>query len=115
MFTKPRKLAMAAGGTLLQAGALVFCFYASLQALGVDVNIAALAVVQLVGNTVGTAVPTPGGLGAVEAALTAGVTAIGVNSGVAVSGVLLFRIISFWLPIAPGWLFWTQMQKRDLL
>jgi uncharacterized membrane protein YbhN (UPF0104 family) len=115
VLAKPRKLAEAAGGILLQVAALVFCFYASLQALGIDVNIAALAVVQLVGNTVGTAVPTPGGLGAVEAALTAGLTAIGVSSGVAVSGVLLFRIVSFWLPIAPGWICWTQMQKRGLL
>jgi uncharacterized protein (TIRG00374 family) len=72
-------------------------------------------VVQLVGNTVGTAVPTPGGLGAVEAALTAGVTAIGVSTGVAVSSVLLYRLVSFWLPILPGWIMWTQMQKRNLL
>jgi len=111
----PRKLGEAAGGIVLQAAALVFCFYASLQALGADVNVAALAVVQLVGNTVGTAVPTPGGLGAVEAALTAGLTAIGVGTGVAVSAVLLFRIVSFWLPIVPGWILWTQMQKRGLL
>ncbi len=111
----PRKLTEAVGGILLQATALVFCFFACLQALGADVNIAALAVVQLVGNTVGMAVPTPGGLGAVEAALTAGLTAIGVGTGVAVSSVLLFRIVSFWLPILPGWILWTQMQKRNLL
>ncbi|MBD0291945.1 MAG: flippase-like domain-containing protein [Jiangellaceae bacterium] len=111
----PRKLTEAVGGTLLQAAALVFCFYACIRALGSDVNIAALAVVQLVGNTVGSAVPTPGGLGAVEAALTAGVTALGVGSGVGVSAVLLFRIVTFWLPILPGWILWTQMQKRGLL
>jgi uncharacterized membrane protein YbhN (UPF0104 family) len=111
----PRKLAEAVGGIALQATALVFCFYACLQAMGANVNVAALAVVQLVGNTVGTAVPTPGGLGAVEAALTAGVTAIGVSTGVAVSSVLLYRLVSFWLPILPGWIMWTQMQKRNLL
>jgi glycosyltransferase 2 family protein len=111
----PRKLAEALGGIVLQATTLIFCFYACLQAMGATVNIAALAVVQLVGNTVGTAVPTPGGLGAVEAALTAGVTAIGVSTGVAVSSVLLFRLVSFWLPILPGWIMWTQMQKRNLL
>jgi glycosyltransferase 2 family protein len=27
----------------------------------------------------------------------------------------LFRIVSFWLPILPGWILWTQMQKRGLL
>jgi glycosyltransferase 2 family protein len=111
----PRKLGEAVGGTLLQVVGLVFCFYACIRALGADVNIAALAVVQLVGNTVGTAVPTPGGLGAVEAALTAGLTALGLSTGLAVSAVLLFRIVSFWLPILPGWILWTQMQKRGLL
>jgi uncharacterized membrane protein YbhN (UPF0104 family) len=115
VLANPRKLAEALGGIVLQATALVFCFYACLQAMGANVNVAALAVVQLVGNTVGTAVPTPGGLGAVEAALTAGVTAIGVSTGVAVSSVLLFRLVSFWLPILPGWIMWTQMQKRNLL
>ena len=111
----PRKLAESVGGALLQVTALVFCFYACIRALGADVNIAALAVVQLVGNTVGTAVPTPGGLGAVEAALSAGLTALGLTTGLAVSAVLLFRIVSFWLPILPGWILWTQMQKRGLL
>jgi uncharacterized protein (TIRG00374 family) len=61
------------------------------------------------------ALPTPGGLGAVEAALTAGVSTIGVATTYAVPAVLLFRIVSFWLPIAPGWILWTQMQRRGLL
>ncbi|WP_158542664.1 lysylphosphatidylglycerol synthase transmembrane domain-containing protein [Phytoactinopolyspora halophila] len=111
----PRKLTMAIGGILLQAAALILCFYASLRAVGGTADIAALAVVQLVGNTLGMAVPTPGGLGAVEAALTAGVTTIGVTTTIAVPAVLLFRIVSFWLPIVPGWILWTQMQRRGLL
>jgi uncharacterized protein (TIRG00374 family) len=115
VLASPRKLAEAVGGTLLQVVALVFCFYACIEALGAEVNVAALAVVQLVGNTVGSAVPTPGGLGAVEAALTAGLSALGLSTGLAVSAVLLFRIVSFWLPILPGWILWTQMQKRRLL
>ena len=76
---------------------------------------AALAVVQMVGNTVGMAVPTPGGLGAVEAALTAGLSTIGVATAVAVPAVLLFRLVSFWAPILPGWIFWTQLQRRNIL
>lgn len=113
--SNPRKLLVAIGGILLQASSLVLCFYACLKAVGGSANIAALAVVQLVGNTLGMAVPTPGGLGAVEAALTAGVTALGVSASLAVSAVLVFRIVSFWLPIVPGWILWTQMQKRGLL
>ncbi len=110
-----RKLSMAAGGILLQSFSLILCFYASLRAVGESVNVAGLAVVQLVGNTLGMAVPTPGGLGAVEAALAAGVSTLGVTTTAAVTGVLVFRIVSFWLPILPGWIFWTQLRKRDLL
>lgn len=112
---RPRKLVEAIGGILLQTLSLVMCFYACVRALGAEPNFAALAVVQMVGNTVGMAVPTPGGLGAVEAALTAGITTIGISAAVAVPAVLLFRLISFWLPILPGWIFWTQLQRRNIL
>jgi uncharacterized membrane protein YbhN (UPF0104 family) len=115
VLSRPRKLAEAVGGILLQTLALVACFYASVRAVGGTPDPAALAVVQMVGHTVGTAAPTPGGLGAVEAALTAGVTAIGEPAAVAVPAVLLFRIISFWLPILPAWLLWSQLQRRNVL
>ncbi|NED97191.1 flippase-like domain-containing protein [Phytoactinopolyspora alkaliphila] len=115
VLSNPRKLAVAIGGIIMQAGALVLCFYACLRAVGGSADLAALAVVQMVGNTIGMAVPTPGGLGAVEAALTAGVSTIGVAATYAVPAVLLFRIVSFWLPIVPGWVLWTQMQRRGLL
>ncbi len=112
---QPRKLAEAIGGILLQTLSLVACFYACVRALGAEPDFAALAVVQMVGNTVGMAVPTPGGLGAVEAALTAGISTIGVATAVAVPAVLLFRLVSFWVPILPGWIFWTQLQRRNIL
>jgi uncharacterized membrane protein YbhN (UPF0104 family) len=115
VLSRPRKLAEAIGGILLQTLSLVACFYACVRALGAEPNFAALAVVQMVGNTVGMAVPTPGGLGAVEAALTAGLSTIGVATAVAVPAVLLFRLVSFWVPILPGWIFWTQLQRRNIL
>ncbi|WP_298324659.1 lysylphosphatidylglycerol synthase transmembrane domain-containing protein [Haloactinopolyspora sp.] len=115
VLSNPRKLAVALGGIVLQSASLILCFYTCLKAVGGTANLAALAVVQLVGNTLGMAVPTPGGLGAVEAALTAGVSTLGVGATTAVTAVLVFRIVSFWLPILPGWVMWTQLQKRDLL
>lgn len=115
VLSNPRKLAVALGGIVLQSASLILCFYTCLKAVGGSADLAAMAVVQLVGNTLGMAVPTPGGLGAVEAALTAGVSTLGVGATTAVTAVLVFRIVSFWLPILPGWILWTQMQKRDLL
>lgn len=112
----PRRIAAAIGGALGVTFAFVGCLYASLAAVGATgVPIAVLAVVWLTGNTLGTAVPTPGGLGAVEVALTAGLTAAGVEGSTAISAVLLFRMITFWIPIPLGWIFWTQMQKKGLL
>ena len=34
-------------------------------------------------------------------------------AGPAVSAVLLYRLATYWLPIAPGWLSWRVRQRRD--
>jgi uncharacterized protein (TIRG00374 family) len=67
------------------------------------VPFAKIGFVYLTGSTLGSIIPTPGGIGAVEAALTAGLTASGVPGAVAVSAVLLFRLLTFWLPVPVGW------------
>ena len=59
--------------------------------------------------------PTPGGIGAVEAALIAGLTAVGMNREEAVPAVFLFRIATFWLPVLPGWIMFTLLQRRGEL
>jgi undecaprenyl-diphosphatase len=48
-----------------------------------------------------------------EAALVAGLTAIGAAAGPAVAGVLAFRLLTFWLPILPGWLAFAWLQRSD--
>lgn len=46
---------------------------------------------------------TPGGLGAVEGSLTFALVAFGGQSVAAVDAVLVYRLISFWLILAIGW------------
>ena len=58
---------------------------------------------------------TPGGLGAVEAALTAGLTAAGVPGAAAASAVLLFRLLTFWLPIPFGWGALKYLERQQAL
>jgi uncharacterized protein (TIRG00374 family) len=65
--------------------------------------------------TIATFAPTPGGLGAVESAMIAALTGFGLNGGVAVSAVLAYRLATFWLPIPPGWVLFTWMQRRGEL
>ncbi|HEY0401994.1 MAG TPA: lysylphosphatidylglycerol synthase domain-containing protein, partial [Blastococcus sp.] len=67
----------------------------------------------LTGAAIGSVAPTPGGLGAVEVALSTGLAAIGVPSTAAVSGVLLFRVATFWLPVPLGWLALRWLRRRD--
>lgn len=112
---RPVKLAEGIGGALLLTGAYILCLYASIRALGGSVPLASVAVVYLTGNAIGSVVPTPGGLGAVEAALSAGLTAAGLPGTTAVSAVLLFRTLTFWLPVPAGWASMHFLQSRDAL
>jgi uncharacterized protein (TIRG00374 family) len=50
---------------------------------------------------------TPGGLGFVDAGLAALLVLIGVSADTALIGTLLYRLVSFWLPIPVGMLAWT--------
>ena len=112
---QPRKLAEGIGGMLLLTGAYILCLAACIRALGDSVPIASIAVVYLTGSALGSAVPTPGGLGAVEAALSAGLTAAGLPGATAVSAVLLFRALTFWLPVPVGWGAFNYLERREYL
>jgi glycosyltransferase 2 family protein len=115
MLQTPTKLALGIGGNLLLTAAFVLCLYASIQAFGETLPIWSIAVVYLAGSALGSAAPTPGGLGAVEAALSAGLTAAGLPGATAVSAVLLFRLVTFWLPVLPGWLCFSILQRRNAI
>lgn len=112
---KPLKLITGIGGILLLNLAYCACLVVCVKAFGGEASIAAISLVYLAGSTVGQAAPTPGGLGAVEAAMSAGLTAAGVDAGVAVSSVLLFRLLTFWLPTIPGWVSFNRLQKEGAL
>ena len=55
-------------------------------------------------DLVASAAPVPGGLGALEAALIAGLSALGMPVGAAASAVLIYRLLTYWLTIPIGWL-----------
>jgi glycosyltransferase 2 family protein len=112
---RPGKLAEGAGGALLLTVSYILCLVACVLALGGSIAFTSAAVVYLTGSALGSAVPTPGGLGAVEAALAAGLTATGMAAATAVSAVLLFRLLTFWLPVPIGWAAFGYLQRRHAL
>ncbi|WP_030168539.1 lysylphosphatidylglycerol synthase transmembrane domain-containing protein [Spirillospora albida] len=111
----PRKLVTGIGGTLLLTLAFVVCLDASIRAFGGELPWTAVAVVFLTANAVGSAVPTPGGLGAVEASLTLALTISGLPAETAASAVLLFRLLTLWLPVLPGWAAFAYLQRKEVL
>lgn len=112
---QPRKLAEGIGGALLLTACYILCLTTCVMALGGSIAITSAAVVYLTGSALGSAVPTPGGLGAVEAALSAGLTAAGLPGATAVSAVLLFRTLTFWLPVPAGWAAFGYLQRKQAL
>jgi uncharacterized protein (TIRG00374 family) len=112
---QPVKLAQGIGGALLLSLSYILCLAACVAAFGRSVPIASIAVVYLTGSAIGSILPTPGGLGGVEAALTAGLTAAGLPGAVAVSAVLLFRLLTFWLPVPFGWGALSFLERHQAL
>ena len=112
---RPIRLGSLLGGsaliTLAYAGALI----ASVDAFHGDLPVSAVAIVYLIGAVVQSVSPTPGGLGPAEAAYIGGLTAIGLSSERAVAAVLLFRMLTFWLPVIPGWVAMTWLQRNEAL
>jgi len=108
---QPVRAAQLFGGSALitVSNALALAF--ALDAFGRTIPTGKVIAVYLVGAAIASVAPTPGGLGALEAALVAGLTAVGSPAGTAVGGVLVFRLLTFWLPIVPG--AWTLKRLRS--
>ena len=111
VMSNPMRLALGVGGALMLSLSYILSFSASLWAFGYTVPFAVLAITYLASNTVGSIVPSPGGIGPVELALTAGLVAAGVPYGVALSTAIVYRLVTFWIPIPVGWLSLQRLQK----
>ena len=111
IFQDPRKVVTLFAGALLLDMSFVAALTSATRAFGATPSIPSVAVVYFAGAIIGSAVPTPGGLGGVEAALSAGLVAVGLDASVAVSSVVLFRLCTYWLPIPFGWASLNYLQR----
>ena len=115
ILSNPGRLALGAAGTVLLSLSYVLSFAASLWAFGYTLPFSVLAITYLASNTVGSVVPAPGGIGPVEIALTAGLATAGVPGGVALSAAIVYRLVTFWIPIPVGWLSLRRLQRTGSL
>ncbi|PJI93920.1 lysylphosphatidylglycerol synthase transmembrane domain-containing protein [Luteimicrobium subarcticum] len=107
----PARLLLAVLGScgVIVAGSLAL--WASLLAFGAGNELVAAAFVTMVGQTLATAAPTPGGVGAVEAALIGGLAAFGVPASVAVPAVFFYRLLTCWIPVLAGYFVLRRLQR----
>jgi glycosyltransferase 2 family protein len=89
--------------------------WASVEAFGGSTSFVTVTVVTMVGGTLASAAPTPGGVGAVEAALIGGLAAFGVPAAIAVPSVLLYRMLTCWIPVAVGWPVMRWLTRNDMI
>jgi uncharacterized protein (TIRG00374 family) len=99
----PRHVALTVVGALGAPLVQIVAFGLCVHAMGGSLPFAQVGAVYLGAHLLASAAPVPGGLGALEAAMVAGLSALGMPIGAAASAVLIFRLLTFWLTIPVGW------------
>lgn len=115
VLTDPVRVIVLVTGSMGITSSFILTLAASVAAFGGGVSFPEIGAAYLVAAALGSAAPTPGGLGAVEYALVGALSAYGMASGNAVSAVLTYRLVTYWLPMVPGWFTFQYMQRREEL
>jgi undecaprenyl-diphosphatase len=108
----PGRLVLLFGGSTAITMAYLLAMVASLEAFGSSASFPLAALLFLTGTVVANAAPTPGGLGAAEAALIAALSTVE-EATIVIPAVFLYRFVTFWLPILPGWIALTYLRQTD--
>lgn len=112
MLSHPGRLALGVAGNLIMTLGYIIALWCCLAAFGESLSLVDIALVNLVGNALGALIPTPGGLGGVEGALTAGLTAAGVPATIAFSATILYRLCTYWGRVPMGWIAMRYLERK---
>ncbi|MFH9863760.1 YbhN family protein [Streptomyces sp. NPDC017202] len=115
LHTRPGRLLPLWGGALA-APLLQACVVASVgTALGVPLSWPQLVFAFLAAGTAAGAVPAPGGIGPVDAALVLTLAGYGTPLALATTTVIGYRVLTVWLPLLPGMLVLSALVQRKVL
>jgi uncharacterized membrane protein YbhN (UPF0104 family) len=100
--------------TLVAQGNGALILWVALQSVGVGPELGGteFARVFFVTHVIGSFAPTPGGVGLIEVGLTGALVAAGADPASALAGVLIYRLITYVLPIAIGTVLYLVWQRR---
>ncbi len=113
--TNPIVLSKAFISSTIMNLAFLTALFVSLHAVGVDVTYVETVVVFAIATLAGSVSPTPGGLGVLEATMVTVLIALGYDNHLALAGVLLYRLFTYWLPIPFGFISYRYIIKRKLI
>lgn len=112
---QPKRLAVIVLGDAWTTLGAAVALWMSIEAFGGGVSFVTVAMVTMVFETLASAAPTPGGIGAVEAALIGGLAAFGVPAALGVPAVLLYRVLTCWIPVFAGWPVMRWLAQNDMI
>lgn len=92
----------------------VFVVEACAKALGLELTFVQSFLIYALGTLMANIIPTPGGIGGAEAGFYAGFIVFGFSSSDALAAAVLYRIVTFWIPVFPGAYFFVDL-KKDVL
>ncbi|GAA2381263.1 lysylphosphatidylglycerol synthase transmembrane domain-containing protein [Streptomyces coeruleofuscus] len=115
LHTRPRRVLALWGGAaatpLLQGSVIATVGFS----LGLPLSWAQVVLALLVAGTAVGAVPAPGGIGPVDAALVFTMAAFGAPVATATATVIGYRVLTVWLPLLPGALVLSALLHRKVL
>jgi putative heme transporter len=97
-------------GTVAWWGLNIAVLYASFRAFGQAPPTAVLVQAFFVGM-LANLLPLPGGIGGVDGGMIGAFVAFGVSGSLALIAVLVYRLLSFWLPSIPGAIAYFQLRR----
>ncbi|MGW1721953.1 lysylphosphatidylglycerol synthase transmembrane domain-containing protein [Streptomyces sp. NPDC002306] len=101
------------GGSLAFALMHATVIVAVVHALGLPLAEGRVVMAYLVASGAAALLPTPGGIGSLDATLALSLTAAGAPGAAAVSVVFGYRLLTAWLPMAPGLLVLAVLARRS--
>jgi glycosyltransferase 2 family protein len=109
------KLGLLIGGTLATELLFATALGVFANALGYDIGLADLLVINISVSLLASFVPVPGGIGVAEFGLTVGLVAAGMPDELALAAAVLYRVATFYLPPLWGFFAMRWLQRQSLL
>jgi uncharacterized protein (TIRG00374 family) len=115
MSKNPRRMILAVIASMGITASYVAVLWAACKSVGIDLSILDIFIAFVAGNAALTLSPTPGGIGAVEAALTSVIISASVEPSTALAAVILYRLVSYWMPILPGYISFRFVLRKQYI